>query len=429
MFRGNDLPPPALSIRDPLHRYIDLTPQEVEILNTPPLQRLRRIKQLPHVDLVYPGANHTRFEHSLGMLFIAGRIAISLELADEEKAVIRCAALLHDAGHGPFSHEFEGVMKNISGDGVSHEDITRMIIDQVPQIRSALGDRRDAVLSLFKEEKDSIAGQIISGGIDADKMDYFLRDSYYAGVTYGVFDLERILHTITTTTLGPENYLVIREKGIDALDSFRLARFMMHTQVYFHHTRVIANRMFERAMIIAVKDGVISTAELDVTGKEFLSNFLSLDDSRLLIKLQSDPKSKASVFAKMLEERRLLKRGYEMNVTACHDVEIRMNLIRKKRSFESLEHALADTCRCDPDMIIVEQYELENSLLASSFDKMKDNVPPYLILDKNGKAHQVEEMSSLFSKPEPRIMFYIFCPKEYQETIRRSAESLIRDNL
>ena len=177
-------------IRDPIYGFIHPSPTELKIINTEILQRLRRIKQLGMAYLAYPGANHTRFDHSLGVLHVASKMAAHL-LPEEQRRLVGMAALLHDVGHGPFSHISEDLLEKYSEIPGSkdkiHEVITADIIRSDPQLSTILSeDDRKAILSLLKGDHAplSIMSEIISGPIDADKMDYLLRDSYFCGVKY-----------------------------------------------------------------------------------------------------------------------------------------------------------------------------------------------------------------------------------------------------
>jgi HD superfamily phosphohydrolase len=200
------------------------------------MQRLRRIKQLGFTYLVYPGANHSRFEHSIGTLHIASQIADNVELDIDEKRMVRLAALLHDAGHGPFSHVSEGVLES------SHEYLTSRVIKE---------SNLSSILSEFFDPQDIIdlingkghLGQIISGELDADRMDYLIRDSHYTGVAYGTIDTGRLIHSIKL-----EDNLIIESKGLQAAESALIARYLMYPSVYQHHTTRIINSMFRRCM-------------------------------------------------------------------------------------------------------------------------------------------------------------------------------------
>lgn len=237
-------------IRDSVHGNLGLDEFEVRLIDTPQLQRLRRIKQLGFTYLVYPGANHTRFEHSIGTMCLASKLANHLKLDPDQKRILRTSALLHDAGHGPFSHVSEGVMTS------SHEELTNQLIKN-----SELGD-------ILKESfntreiiditggKGSL-GQIISGELDVDRMDYLLRDSYYTGVAYGVIDVERLIYNMIL-----EDNLMLKRKGVQAAESMLLARYFMYPSVYQHHTTRIINAMFRRCLKELLRLGMFKQEEI-----------------------------------------------------------------------------------------------------------------------------------------------------------------------
>jgi len=215
-------------IRDPIHGFISLSDREMKVVNTEIFQRLRRIRQLAMASLVYPGATHTRFEHSLGVLFIADRIAHQLVeagiLRRNDIAPIRLSALLHDLGHGPFSHISEHVLTNHrkrkpgkQSEGV-HEEITANLIQHSHELKKILGSSLcDEIVEILS--KNDIRKNVVSGPLDADKLDYLMRDAHYAGVKYGWFDLSKILDKRTEGTLMKIitlHPLVIVVEGFDA---------------------------------------------------------------------------------------------------------------------------------------------------------------------------------------------------------------------
>ncbi|GFO96459.1 HD superfamily phosphohydrolase, partial [groundwater metagenome] len=200
-------------IRDPIYGFIELKNSEIRLMDSPFLQRLRRIKQLGNTHLVYPSACHSRFEHSLGVLHVANRMAHQIRLPTSQIRVVRYAAMLHDIGHGPLSHNFEDIIKTADGEKVSHEDIAKKIIKEDRLIGNVLDRDKESVLELFDEENETAIKEIISSNIDADKLDYLRRDSYHTGVAYGAFDLERILHTISKKEEADRSYLTILWKG------------------------------------------------------------------------------------------------------------------------------------------------------------------------------------------------------------------------
>lgn len=172
----------GLEIRDPIHGFINRRPREHQIIDTKLFQRLRGIKQLALASLVYPGALHTRFDHSIGAMHVAGRVAEKLKLAPEEQTVLRLASLLHDVGHGPFSHVSEEVLKGISGQKQIHEQLTASIIKTNDELNGPLSrnDREEIVGLLDGTRGDSVLKTILSGPLDMDKQDYLLRDSYFS---------------------------------------------------------------------------------------------------------------------------------------------------------------------------------------------------------------------------------------------------------
>ena len=189
----------GIQIRDPIHNFIALSEEDVKIVNSPLFQRLRGIRQLAMANLVYPGALHTRFDHSLGVFHVAGLMAEQLEIAAEDKKLVQFAALLHDLGHGPFSHVSEKSL-DIFADRSSlpaaqkkekiHELITANLIHQDKDLERILGkDRVGKIVKLLSDGWDGepILRSIVSGPLDADKVDYLLRDTYFCGVAYGKF--------------------------------------------------------------------------------------------------------------------------------------------------------------------------------------------------------------------------------------------------
>ncbi|MFQ6135938.1 MAG: HD domain-containing protein [Candidatus Hydrothermarchaeales archaeon] len=244
-------------IRDSVHGDIFLTELELEIVDTPEFQRLRRIRQLGMTHLVYPGANHTRFEHSLGALHLAGRIAGNLELDKEDERRIRVSALLHDIGHGPLSHTSEELLERYLGH--SHEEITKDIIanSQIGQILESEGVDIGLVGRIITGEEKPL-GEIVSGEFDVDRMDFLVRDAHYTGVAYGIVDLDRLINTIEISN----GSLVITERGLRAVEALLVARFLMTPTVYFHHASRVADAMFLRATEKAIEDGVLDYNEL-----------------------------------------------------------------------------------------------------------------------------------------------------------------------
>jgi uncharacterized protein len=196
-----------LEVRDPVHGFIYRDVEERDVMDTCVFQRLRRLKQLALASLVYPGATHSRFEHSIGALHLAGKIAVALDIEPSEARLLRLAALLHDVGHGPFSHVAEPILqrhavKGTLGTGVSeskvHELISWQIISTDKELARLISDQhREQIVGLLKGTwGHSYLQEIVSGPVDADKQDYLLRDSLFSGVKYGIYDQERLSNTL-----------------------------------------------------------------------------------------------------------------------------------------------------------------------------------------------------------------------------------------
>ena len=238
-------------MRDPIHGYIHVDLQVVwDCINSAWFQRLRRIRQLCGVGLAFHGAEHTRFSHCLGVYEVVRRMVNEIDdiantLNEREKVVVMLAGLLHDIGHGPFSHSFEGVIKT------SHEEFSCRIIEEGTEITEILNKAdpnlaKDVADVIRKKSSNQILCQMISSQLDADRMDYLLRDTYYTGVTYGNFDLERILRVIRII----DNQMVIKQSGVYAVENYIMARYHMYWQVYFHPTarsfEVVLHSLFAR---------------------------------------------------------------------------------------------------------------------------------------------------------------------------------------
>jgi len=246
--------------RDPIHGYIKVYEFERSLINTSAFQRLRRIKQLGLTNLVYHGADHTRFAHSLGVMDLADR-TIQILVAKpsswkllkwkraevgRNRALIRILALLHDVGHSPFSHAGENAL---FPRGMNHKKFGARVIREDAEIANLLDGYLKDLYAIGKEEiadyfdngevTPPILGQIIDGALDVDRMDYLLRDSVYTGVEYGKFDLDRLLHTLTVVrdAESEEIALGIEEGGVYTAEALMLARYYMFLQVYFHPVR------------------------------------------------------------------------------------------------------------------------------------------------------------------------------------------------
>ncbi len=350
------------SIRDPLYGFIDLSKKEIEVIDSPSFRRLQNIKQLSHAFVVYPSAIHTRFEHSLGAVHIASRMCDQLDILGEQKELVRQSMLLHDIGHGPFSHLFEYVLKDINGSNIDHEDITSWIINEDPDIKSIIGNNRKKIIKILKKEdhaKDwetggySLNSDIVSSGLDADKLDYLRRDSYHIGAAYGQFDLERIILTLKKTPT--KNRICIDQKGKDAIENYRLGRYLMHAQVYEHHARISADQMFLKALKFAVEDNVIDKKSLKASAnssnKKFLDYYLKLDDRGIYQIILNKKNSRSAKILDAINCRKLLKRACEYELVPMEDYEVNSKIL--KLDPEKLTDELASQTKINHADIIV----------------------------------------------------------------------------
>ncbi len=302
-------------LRCPVHGFIPINGWERDIINHPAFQRLRRIRQLAWTDYVYPGAMHTRFEHSLGVMHIATQLfdAVSRrsesllkstqDYTDEglkrDKVIVRLTALLHDTGHAPFSHAGEGLFPKDAATSkrIKHEAYSAAIIrnelldviDHHPHNSRNLGITADQIAGLLegstKAEHRVLWRELVDGQMDADRMDYLLRDSLHAGVDYGKYDWRRLLNTIQAIEMpayegNPEKrglQIGVAEGGIHAAEALVLARYYMFTQVYFHKTRVAYDHHIRRAMM-----SLLGNEPFPLPTKEGIKEYLKWDDWRVL---------------------------------------------------------------------------------------------------------------------------------------------------
>ncbi|MDD4951984.1 MAG: HD domain-containing protein [Desulfovibrionaceae bacterium] len=307
-------------IRDPIHGFITLNDWERDIINHPVFQRLRRIRQLGMTDMVYPGATHTRFEHSLGVMHVATRMFDKIkerrgdflrnELRfnefglDRDRVLLRLSSLLHDVGHAPFSHAGEDLMakdpESQEGEFYKHENYsTNAILHLMHDVIEDHSSNRNYSIKV-QEISDFLNGDpglgrrllwrsLVSGQLDADRADYLLRDSHHIGVAYGHYDIDRLIATLTVTQDETESPMIaVEEGGEHAAEGLIIARYMMFTQVYFHHTRRAYDHHCAQAVKAILQEHQRDDALTDKgsfpppTTKENLESYLKWDDWRVL---------------------------------------------------------------------------------------------------------------------------------------------------
>ena len=346
-------------IRDSVYGDIRLNEIEVEVMDNPQFQRLRRIKQLGLISLIYPGANHTRFEHSIGTMHIASKLADKLDLNQEDKELVRISALLHDIGHGPFSHVSEGVLS------FPHEELTKYVIKNTA-IRDIVEKKFDITKIIEIINGEGKFGPIVSGELDADRMDYLLRDSHYTGVAYGIIDYERII-----SNLNLNKHLSLDIKGVQAAEGALVSRYFMYPSVYQHHTTRIVNSMFRRGLKKLIDSGVINESDM-----------YKYDDADI-IGIFRNSEGYPKEIMKRLDNRNLFKRVKTIRLDNFKNPEKLYKIENKELRKAEEEIAV--------DYDINKDYVILNIAEYPRFDEMKTEV------SVDGKLYPLTEISNIIA--------------------------------
>jgi hypothetical protein len=345
-----------MELNDPIHGFIGLTELESKVINSKPYQRLRRIKQLSGGHFVYPAAEHTRFGHCIGAMFLAGLIGKKLlgpmNLGEKTLQEVRISGLLHDMGHGPFSHVFEESL--IERRGWNHEDVTEWIIreSEIGDLLEDNGISKNRIANLVRGRRetknDSVVSSIVAGQVDADKMDYLIRDSFYCGVNYGLVDIHRLINSLEVSDdLTLEFDIAAR----GALEAFLVARYEMFLNVYYHKTVRSVEVMLVKLMNAA--DSV-----LGLTSFSTPEEFLKLDDMSLISRIrkidpsESDDAKEAVTMVNMLDSRILYKSVFE-KVLHTEDRFV-SKILTKRRVRESIQDEIAALAGVPADEVIVD---------------------------------------------------------------------------
>ena len=332
-----------LEITDPIHDFIRLNRNERQIIDTSVFQRLRRIKQLSGAHLTYPGAQHTRFEHSLGVMHIASMAGIALQskgiTTKDDISNLRLAALLHDIGHGPFSHLFEEVLQRKNKK--SHEQIGKQIIrnTEIGDILSKNGFDKKLIQNLaMGEGKLQFMNEIVSGALSADMMDYLLRDGYFTGAEHAKIDHNRITYSLDVY----KNKLALDHSALVNFETMMISRFQMFKAVYFHKTVRAGEVMLLEAMTLA-------DDELGLTSLT-MNDYVKHTDESVMALLLSVPETttelkNAKKIANDYQDRKLFKCVFESTLSSNLSQKLKYelkNLIAKKSKVDS-NHIFLDT--------------------------------------------------------------------------------------
>jgi HD superfamily phosphohydrolase len=319
-------------IKDPIHGYIRLSETERTVVDTRPVQRLRRLRQLAGSEFVYPAANHSRFEHVLGAMHLAGELseALPTDLDTHTQQQLRLAALVHDIGHGPFSHVFEPLM--VRHLNKTHEDLVPWLVNETEIAdkldKAGFSPQKIGLLAVgrLRDKKRPYLDQIISSSVDVDKMDFIVRDSFHTGAGYGSVDVHRLLYTMDVI----DGNLAVDGRAVPTLESLLLARLESFRTIYFHRASRAVQIMIVQALE-AAKD------ELGLLSFDKPEDYLQLDDYKVWTDLKACKRSRRIM--QDLESRRLLKCAYEKTVYAPE--ELVSNVITKDSVRRDIEQELA----------------------------------------------------------------------------------------
>ncbi|MDA3816422.1 MAG: HD domain-containing protein [Prolixibacteraceae bacterium] len=404
-------------LNDPVFGFISLHSDILfDLIEHPYIQRLRRIKQLGLSSLVYPGANHTRFEHALGALHLMySAIEVlrskNVEISNEEAEAAMIAILLHDIGHGPFSHALEHTIVK----GVTHEQLSLLMMQQLNlQFNNKL---QTAILIFTNNYPKKYLHQLVSSQLDMDRMDYLRRDSFFSGVVEGTIGSDRIIKMLNVH----KGHLVVEKKGIYSVEKFLIARRLMYWQVYLHKTVITAEHILINVLKRAkqlTNNGVKLFAppqlkwflkndldpecfENEALRKEMIDNFVKLDDSDLISSIKvwcNEPDFILSYLSKAIVNRKLLR-------IKISDKPIPKSKIEKLTNKLLTQMELSD----DEADYLVFTGEISNSVYETNSDDI-------MVLTKNGKAKNLEEASDIDLKALTRKVtkHYVCYPKELE---------------
>ena len=398
-------------INDPVYGFINIPYDSVfDLIEHPYFQRLRGIRQLGLTNFVYPGANHTRFQHAIGATHLMGS-AIQIirskghDISEEEAEAATIAILLHDIGHGPYSHTLE----NSIIDQCNHEQLSLIFMKRLNEIFKG---KLEMAISIFKNEHPKkFLHQLVSSQLDMDRLDYLRRDSFFTGVTEGVIGSDRIIKMLNVK----DDQLVIDVKGIYSIEKFLVSRRLMYWQVYFHKTVISAENLLlsvlKRAKYLAEKGEKLFASpalsfflENKITGKDFhktdpvniLDIFSKLDDSDVMTSIKvwmSHEDKTLAILSDFLVNRKLLR------------IEMKNGNFDSER-IKKVRNIVADTYKLDPTEVdfLVTEGSISNYTYNSSDDNIK-------ILSKNGQCLDIADASDMLNPAvlSKKVKKYFLC--------------------
>ena len=407
-------------VKDPIHGYVYVTEAEKEIIDSFPVQRLRRLRQLAGAEFVYPGANHTRFEHSIGVMHLAGRLcenpSLSQHLSEDDVQMVRIATLLHDVGHGPFSHVFEHLLVKFLNK--THEDINVWIV-QESELKDAVGKygydpKVVAKLSVgwLHQPGRAFLDQIIRSSVDVDKLDFVVRDTYHTGAEYGYVDVFRIIHMLDVI----EENLAVNLGALSALESFMLARIESFRSIYFHRMGRAVQIMLARAMEKA-KD------ELGLVDFRSPEDYLAFDDYSVWTMLRNCKGSKEIM--ENLERRKLLKCAYDQTFYVRDKMVSSIFGNEKIRS--EISDQIASSSGVDPESVVIDVPTLPSVPYRHSVLLEPMEIPVFY-KDREGKKipQRLSEVSGIYDVLKGFInILRVYTKEDYREQVGKASLKIL----
>ena len=405
-----------LDIIDPIHDFVRVYENELKIIDTSIFQRLRRIRQLSGAHLIYPGAQHTRFEHSLGVMHIASMAGHALNekgiISSNDIQDLRFAGLLHDIGHGPFSHLFEELLQKKKH---SHEDIGKEIIlkTTIGDLISKSGfDKRFITKLAFGDSKFQFMNEIISGALSADIMDYLLRDGYFTGAEHAKIDHNRLTNSLDVY----KNKLALDKSALVNFETMLISRYQMFKAVYFHKTVRAGEVMLLESMELA-------EGELNLTSM-VLDDYLELSDDVILSKLLNLPEHNSKLktakkIATDYQNRNLFKSVFELALTSGTIGKKRLNEIREEISKRS---------KVDIDEIFVDSSNTPSIPLSPSKKESKSII--LLEEDNNrtkAKEIQISNIQLVSVMSGFMKILRVYTPSKNRKKVEIAAKSILGD--
>jgi len=405
-------------IKDPLYGYIRLKESEKNIVDTKAVQRLRRIKQLSGAEYVYPAANHTRFEHSLGAFHLAGTLASSLpvKLKPEDVTKLKIAALLHDVGHAPFSHLLEPTMRQVLGK--THEDLGTWIV-----MRSSLSDtlRKEGMdpnemgklaIGKLADNERRFMNQIIRSSVDVDKMDFVVRDSYHTGAGYGMVDIFRLIYTMDVL----DGDLAVNSTAIPTLETFLLGRLESFRAIYFHRASRAAQIMIQKALERA-------EPELKLLSFRTPDEYIALDDYSVWSQLKACQKSRSLI--EDIESRRLIKCSYEKTFFAKD--ELLSSVFTNDAVRQQMEQEIALKAKVDPEQVCIDVPSLPSVPYHYAMEIEPMDIPVFHET-KEGKKLRVSltELSQIIGVMRVFMnIIRVYTVQKHREAVMKASEDIL----